>query len=248
MKIVQISDMHLCGDPTKTLWDINTQVSFEKVLEHALNTEQPDIIILTGDLSEDASISSYQRLAATMEKAGVTTYCIPGNHDKLHTMKQIFPSPFVHLQQSVSLNQWELILLDTVVEGEHYGSLNADELKYLDKRLSECANKHVLIALHHNPVLVDSSILDKYWLINADKFFKVLNKYKNVKLAIYGHAHQDYTTHINNMTFLACPSTCVQFKPKAVEFTLDVLPPGYRWIQIEDDGSFSTGVYYLTAK
>lgn len=245
MKIVQITDMHLYGDATKTLWDINTQQTFEKVLAHAIAKEKPDLLVLTGDLSEDASIGSYQYLAATIDKIGIPAYCIGGNHDNLALMQQILPGQYLSLQPSINLNQWELILLNSIVENQHYGILSSDELNFLDKRLSECSAKHVLIALHHNPVLVDSPILDKYWLLNSKDFFAVLNKYNNVKIAIYGHVHQDYVTYINNVTFLAGPSSCMQFLPKATEFTLDKLPPGYRWITLVADGSYSTGVHYL---
>lgn len=40
----------------------------------------------------------------------------------------------------------------------------------------------------------------------------------------------------------AAPSTCVQFKPRQAEFTLDDLPPGFRWFELYPDGHIVSAV------
>ena len=41
---------------------------------------------------------------------------------------------------------------------------------------------------------------------------------------------------------LTTPSTCFQFKPQTESFSLDDQSPGYRWINLYDDGSIKTEV------
>ncbi|HEX7764018.1 MAG TPA: 3',5'-cyclic-AMP phosphodiesterase, partial [Cellvibrio sp.] len=50
------------------------------------------------------------------------------------------------------------------------------------------------------------------------------------------------------VSLLATPSTCVQFKPKCDNFTVDTQMPGYRWFDLRADGQFDTGVARVTNK
>jgi Icc protein len=45
---------------------------------------------------------------------------------------------------------------------------------------------------------------------------------------------------------MATPSTCVQFRPGARDFELDVLPPGFRRLTLHDDGRIDTTVGWLS--
>ncbi|MDH4040844.1 MAG: phosphodiesterase, partial [Gammaproteobacteria bacterium] len=38
------------------------------------------------------------------------------------------------------------------------------------------------------------------------------------------------------------PSTCVQFAPGSAGFKADAESPGYRWLDLHEDGSLHTGV------
>lgn len=41
---------------------------------------------------------------------------------------------------------------------------------------------------------------------------------------------------------LATPSTCVQFKPHCTNFTIDAVAPGWRWLELDEDGAVRTRV------
>lgn len=243
MKILQITDLHLHADPEKLHWDLNTTETFESVLSHGLIHENPSLILFTGDLSEDASSESYIRLRDNIEKIQKTSYLLAGNHDSWETMKTVFPDTW--MPRIIPCGNWVIIMLDSVVNDAHHGELNSNELIFLETELKKYSNKFILIALHHNPTPVDSPILDKYGIQSPEAFINVIKLHKNVRLVLYGHVHQDFTRQIENITLLGTPSTCRQFSPKAETFTLNTLPPGYRWLDLQDNGSFSTGVRYL---
>jgi Icc protein len=44
---------------------------------------------------------------------------------------------------------------------------------------------------------------------------------------------------------LSTPSTCAQFVPRSDGFAIDRRPPGYRWLELRDDGSLSTDVVWI---
>ncbi|NEP81399.1 MAG: hypothetical protein F6K17_09110 [Okeania sp. SIO3C4] len=64
--VAQITDTHLFADPTEgKMYGLPTESSFLKVLEKLKQLQpQPDVLLLTGDLSQDETSESYQRLAS----------------------------------------------------------------------------------------------------------------------------------------------------------------------------------------
>jgi len=114
--------------------------------------------------------------------------------------------------------------------------------------LSANPDMHVLVMMHHQPVLIGSKWIDQYILRNADAFFAVIDRFPNVRAIVWGHVHQEFSGQRNGVALIATPSTCVQFKPLCDEFTVDTLMPGYRWFDLNDDGTFNTGIERVTGK
>ena len=65
-RLAQISDCHLSADPDKPYRGLRADTGLEAVIA-ATARWQPDAVLVTGDLSEDASESSYQRLAGHLD-------------------------------------------------------------------------------------------------------------------------------------------------------------------------------------
>jgi len=96
------------------------------------------------------------------------------------------------------------------------------------------------LALHHPPFSGDSDWLDQSALQQPERLFQVLDEFDHIRLVIFGHIHQDLHRRRHGVDYFACPSTCVQFRPKSSRFSLDVIPPALRQIWLEQDGSFKT--------
>lgn len=92
VRIVQISDIHLYKDKNKELLGVKTHESFAAVLHLLKNaTAVPDMVILTGDLSQDYSEQSYLIIADLIKEFHFPIYYIPGNHDDSNTMSRVYP-------------------------------------------------------------------------------------------------------------------------------------------------------------
>ena len=66
--VLQLTDLHLFADPTGLFNNINTRDSFAKVLNHIQqHYENPDIIIITGDLVHDGAVEAYQFIAVALK-------------------------------------------------------------------------------------------------------------------------------------------------------------------------------------
>ena len=116
----------------------------------------------------------------------------------------------------------------------------------MQQALQASTGKHVLIALHHQPVPVGSAWLDQQIVGNAAEFFKVVDQFTNVQAIIWGHVHQVFETRRNGVQLMSVPSTCVQFLPNSKDFAVDKTSPGYRWLDLHADGTIGTGVSRVT--
>ena len=66
-----------------------------------------------------------------------------------------------------------------------------------------------------------------------------------MRAVIWGHVHQTFDQLRKGVRLLSTPSTCVQFLPNSEEFAVDMIPPGYRWLELYPDGTFETDVVRL---
>ena len=245
IRLLQLTDLHILAEAGQTLLGVDTEQSFRDVLALALQAENPDCVLLTGDLVQDTCASSYDRLRAWLETTNWRFYCLPGNHDDTGLMTARLVGGRIHHQSRVLLNNWQIICLDSSVEGSPKGHLAREQLDLLEQYLAECPEHHALIALHHHTLPSGSAWMDTMVLDNADAFLAVLARSPKVKLVLSGHVHQLMDVQRGDIRFLSAPSTCFQFKPQSGHFALDDISPGYRWLEMNNDGSFATGIRRL---
>ena len=69
LRIVQVSDCHVPRDPRTAYRGLNADRNLSSLLP-AIRRWQPDLLLLTGDVSEDASAAAYGRVAALLSTAG----------------------------------------------------------------------------------------------------------------------------------------------------------------------------------
>ena len=242
--VAQITDTHLFAHPTEgTMYGVRTGSSFLKVLEKLEQLQpQPDMLLLTGDLSQDETPESYQRLASLLIPLNIPTYWIAGNHDRLPIMEQVLNSAPISTEKSFTMGGWHFFLLNTNVPGCVYGQIFPENLEWLESQLKMTGNRPVLIALHHPPVPINSEWMDRILLHNPEPLLNIINRYPQVKIVLSGHVHQEFDTEINGVRYLATPSTCIQFQPENPELVVDKISPGLRLLTLYPDGNYTTKI------
>lgn len=242
LKLVQITDTHLYGHQNGTLLGLNTRESFQCVLDLVkANHPHPDAIIITGDISQDLSLESYQYLHEHLQPFNCPKFLFEGNHDHPDYIEKVAQGN-EYTKQVVRSDHWQLVLLNSQVPTKVHGTLPTSQLALLEKCLNERPDLHTLISFHHHPIPMGSEWLDKIGLHNNQEFFDLIAQHSNVRAVLWGHVHQESDRLINNVRYISTPSTCIQFKPEATEFTIDEAAPGYRWLALNADGTIETGV------
>jgi Icc protein len=243
MRLIQISDLHLFADPDSCLLGLNTLKSLEAVLNLVTeNSVPPDMIALTGDLSQDETAGAYLKIAQLCKRFTCPLYWIPGNHDDPDLMQKTFAKTNIKEDKAILLGNWLIILLNTHYPKHVPGLLGRSELSRLEYFLTQHPNQHTLVFMHHHPVPVGVKWLDRLGVINAEDFFAITDRYSQIRGIIFGHIHQVFETHRQGVPLLSAPSTCIQFMPNVEHFALENINPGYRWFDLNPDGTFKTGV------
>lgn len=240
--LVQLTDSHLFADVQGRLAGVATADSLQRVVELVL-AEQPqiDLLVATGDISQDESLDSYRRFRQLCEPIAAPARWCPGNHDAAGTMREATHGSQL-MEPLVQAGAWRVVMLDTLVAGSVAGRLAIGQLQLLERALEEAPETHHLVCLHHHPVPIGSAWMDAIGLANPEALFEVLDRHANVRALLWGHIHQEFDSMRNGVRLLASPSTGVQFEPRSEKFRISAAPPGYRWLRLHADGRLETGV------
>ncbi len=239
--IAQISDCHLSADPQQDYRGVNPHQNLQALVP-AVKAMKPDLIMATGDLSEDGSIESYLLLKAYMAQIGTPVMALPGNHDEPQLLDQIFPGSPVDTIAVSETNAWQIVRLNSCLPGKPEGFITDRALADLEQLLAFREQKHTLLAVHHQPILIGNPWIDKYPLINPQNLLQLIDRFSQVKAVIWGHVHHVFEAQRNGTVMLGGPSSAVNSLPDVARFTADDSGPACRWLELKDDGTIETGI------
>lgn len=241
LRLVQVSDCHVSAEPDADYRGLNASRGLAGLLT-VIREFRPDLLLLTGDISEDGSPASYARVAASLAPFGVPVLALPGNHDVPGVMMRYFPRGPWPAPQFVEAGEWLMVLLDSTEPGAIDGMLSAACLDRLGRGLERSPARHVLVALHHQPVPVASPWIDKYALREPGSFLDLLDGDGRVRCITWGHVHQDFRTERDGMVLLGSPSSVANGLPGSEKFTLDPAGPACRCFVLDGNGGVETGL------
>ena len=203
-------------------------------------------VLVTGDLIQDDTPEAYDRFRELMLPLNLRVHCVPGNHDIRNLMRQVCCRPPFSYCAWEEIGNWLIIGIDSCVSDDAGGCVTADELERLSEIVISSPAKHVMVSLHHPPVPMGSKWLDTVGLKNGDEVLERLSSLKRVRIAAFGHVHQEYDQEHLGIRVIATPSTCRQFARGSDEFAVDDRPPAYRRIELNIDGSIDTEIIWVS--
>jgi len=237
MTILHLSDPHLFADESATLLGVNTNESLAAVLRDIEQRKiNPDLIVVTGDISQDYSPQSYQKFVDYLAGYNIPVLSLAGNHDEKPKLdKYLSKAPFSTSEQLLT-EYWQILMLNSHVPGKVHGSLSQNELDWLTSCLESNADLPTLVFTHHHPVPVGSAWLDKIGIDNGQDLVDILSEHEQVKLCGFGHVHQSTALNHKNVVYRSVPSTCVQFKKHSADFSATEEKPGYNVYHCDEQG------------
>ena len=229
--LAQVSDPHIGAD-----WAGGDPLARLAETVEAIRTlpQQPDAVLLSGDLADSAADAEYEQVRQLFGRISAPLYVLPGNHDDRRALHRHFGVPGANgepVQYAVNLGPLRLVVLDTTRPGEDPGTLDAERLGWLDSELAEAPEAPTLLAMHHPPLSTGIPVWDELGLPTADRhaLATVVARHPQVRRVVAGHVHRLMTAELAGRPVLTVPSTYVQgrldFQAEEIELSAD--PAGF---------------------
>jgi 3',5'-cyclic AMP phosphodiesterase CpdA len=238
MLICQLTDLHVCGVGIACNRVSETNMFAARAFRAvAAMKPAPDLILITGDLTESGAPAEYAHLAALLRwHLPRPVHVIPGNHDQ----RQNFRAALAHLpgvtadpvfvQYAVDTGAVRVVMLDTLVPGATHGELQPEQLVWLDRTLAAEPEKPTMIGMHHPPFVFGTPGMDAIGLHDPDAFTAVVAKHRQVRRIVCGHHHRPIFAQVGQAIASVAPSVAhqvvLEFDPDAPG-SFNFEPPAY---------------------
>src|SRR6478752_512147 len=125
MLIAQITDTHIKLPDKLAYGKVDTATMLKRCVQELLALkQQPDLILLTGDLVDLGRPEEYEHLMSILAPIKQRIIAIPGNHDERGAMRDAFrdggylPTEGKFLQFAIDDYPLRLVGLDTLIPGQ----------------------------------------------------------------------------------------------------------------------------------
>lgn len=232
VSVLQVSDVHVTssGHPAGAP-DPEQRLDF--VLAAAIERfGVPDLLIASGDLTDDGSADACARLAERLHAVGAPVLAVPGNHDDPAVVAAAFGPP------AASVGGWQVLGVDTSRPQQIHGTIDVESERV---RFAALDDRPALVVLHHPPA--SPSTHEWFQLDGANALAELLTSHPQVKAVLSGHLHQPFETEVAGVPLLGAPSTWVAIRHDGSSFEVGGSDAtGARRLELLDDGTFTTAL------
>jgi 3',5'-cyclic-AMP phosphodiesterase len=214
--VAQITDCHIVEPDTLWAGRIDTAATLARVVER-LNTmaPRPDVVVVTGDLVNDARPEQYAHLGVILSDLEPPLVVLPGNHDDRTELRALFPQipaggPEERIDVVVDDFGLRIIGLDTTIPGAPGGRYTVDQMGWLDDVLANAPDRPTMIFQHHPPFTTGIAWMDANAFVDAHLMEPVVERHRQVLGVACGHMHRAITSRVGVTVCTVSPSTAAQ--------------------------------------
>ena len=213
MLLVQLSDPHIVGRHETLLGGIDTTAFLRDAVSHVNQMHPaPDLVLVSGDLVNEGAPAQYEHLAELLEPLTAPLHLMPGNHDRTDPLRAAFPG-LVHDRHGradgVIEGPLRIVTLDSSRFPEPGGTLDPEQLVWLDDVLRGAPSAPTVVALHHPPFATGIEHMDAMGLAPAaiTALAEVVARHGQVERVLSGHLHRFILRRFAGTVAMTCPST-----------------------------------------
>lgn len=220
--IAHLSDTHLtsAGIRYQGLVDSYAAMAAAAAVLQAAVTDGrgPDVIVLSGDLTDSGDPAAYVRLRAVMEPLAPRVIYATGNHD----VRTVFhaemlgvddPGPRLQVHRLPAVR---IVVLDSTVPGSGHGHLTATHLAALRDELATDHPGGTVVVLHHAPIPPPSPLLTYFALDRASRgALADAIAGTDTRMVLAGHHHLAGSGLLGGIPVAVAGSTAIRTDPLA---------------------------------
>lgn len=219
-RFLHLTDLHVVAEGKTASGVLDTRAillnTIDQIIEMLSALDPVDAVLVSGDLSDDGTASSYQFVRAQLDRLGVPVLPIPGNHDHREHFRNAFSDlPFMPdcgaINWQTTVNGTLIVGLDTLIEGSGSGEVNKDGLAFLSSAMSQSVKTPTVVLMHHPPFKTGIKFMDAIGLRGIDEFSAVMRDVKHSIIILAGHVHGVHYGQVGGHAAITAPSVCSAF-------------------------------------
>jgi len=237
--VAQLTDLHIKAGGKLSYGMVDTAGALHRAIDTLLAApQQPDTVIITGDLADFGSADEYRFLRDILQRLPMPVLLLPGNHDRRTTLRQAFADHgylFANgdaeapVHYAVDAGPLRLVGFDCTVPGKPGGRAEPAGLAWLDATLAATPGRPTLVMLHHPPFVTGIGHMDRQGLENAGALEAVIARHPHVERVVCGHLHRQITRRFGGTIAMTAPGP-------AHQVTLDLDPDAPSGFRMEPPG------------
>ncbi len=198
--IAHISDLH-CGSRYHI-------PSLAKRVIDELNVLCPDIVIVTGDLTDMGFRHEFKAAHSLLERIACDRRVVLlGNHDARNVGDEHFLELFGARSVDLAYNDVHILGIDSSEPDLDTGRVGRERHHWVEERLGERPDEFKIVAMHHHLVPVPGTGRERNIVHDAGDLLRVLAN-TGVDLVLCGHKHVPNVWRLEDMLIVNAGTCC----------------------------------------
>jgi 3',5'-cyclic AMP phosphodiesterase CpdA len=212
MRIAQISDLHIGG--------LFKQSAFDTLVDELNNDIKPDLLIVSGDLTDDGLIFQFEKAREEISRIHCPNQVIfPGNHDYRHTgyllFEKYFPLSSKNIQEFDNRNII-VVTVNTSQPDRDEGEIGSKQIQWLEQTMSQYGNLAdkgldqtiKIVGMHHHLIAIpDTGYTNVVGISDAGDALRACLE-SGVDIVMCGHKHRPWMWNLGKLIVLYAGTTC----------------------------------------
>jgi len=224
MIIVQLSDLHVGSQFLPEVFE---------TLVKEVNGLHPDVIVITGDLTNEGLMKEYEKCKSLLTKFNTKKIIsISGNHDYRNTGYLLFKKFFPFQTVNELDDDIVLVTVGTARPDRNEGEVGYRQNLWLERTMKKYKDKIKIVAMHHHLIPIPDTGSDQLTVVDAgDVLRTVLDS--QVDVVLCGHKHRPWAWNFGKLTVVNAGTATSERVRGLFENTYNILTISNKKIQID---------------
>ncbi len=224
MIIIQLSDLHVGSQFQPEL--------FETVVKE-VNELNPDVIVITGDLTNEGLMKEYEKCKSLLTKFNTKKiFTISGNHDYRNTGYLLFKKFFPFETINELDDEVVLVTLGTSRPDRNEGEVGYRQNLWLERTMKKYKDKVKILAMHHHLVAIPDTGSDQLTVVDAGDVLRTILD-TGVDLVLCGHKHRPWIWNFGKLMVVNAGTATSERVRGLFENTYNIITISNKKIQVD---------------
>jgi 3',5'-cyclic AMP phosphodiesterase CpdA len=204
-----------------------------ETLDKEVNGLHPDVIVITGDLTNEGLMKEYEKCKSLLTKFNTKKIIsISGNHDYRNTGYLLFKKFFPFQTVNELDDDIVLVTVGTARPDRNEGEVGYRQNLWLERTMKKYKDKIKIVAMHHHLIPIPDTGSDQLTVVDAgDVLRTVLDS--QVDVVLCGHKHRPWAWNFGKLTVVNAGTATSERVRGLFENTYNILTISNKKIQVD---------------